>query len=184
MSLVFITGNENKAKYFQRFIRVKFERRDIDLKEIQSLDLKEIIKFKVFEAYGIVGLPVIVEDVSLELESLGNLPGTFVKFFLKAIGAGGLCDLLKDKSKNATARCSIGYYNGDIFKTFEGLLNGKISEKPSCENSGFGWDSIFIPEGFDITRAQMNEEDYEYTYLKLRRLDLLEDFLMSEMNMR
>ena len=43
--------------------------------------------------------------------------------------------------------------------------------------NGYGWDEIFIPEGYDITRAEMTDEDDKKTYLKMKRLDLLRDFL-------
>lgn len=46
----------------------------LDLDEIQSLDLREVIEHKVRQAHEKCGKPVLVEDVSLVFEDLGGLP--------------------------------------------------------------------------------------------------------------
>ena len=178
MDVILITGNKNKAEYFRKLLGIDIEYVDIDLDEIQSLDLREVIRHKVIQAYNIVNKPVIVEDVSLEFEEFGKLPGTFIKFFLQELSIQNICNLLNDKSRKAIARCIVGYYDGKNIKMFEGELPGKIPESPTGE-MGFGWDKIFIPDGYNITRAEMNEEDDKKTYLKLKRLDLLKEFLES-----
>jgi len=45
--------------------------------------------------------------------------------------------------------------------------------------NGYGWDSIFIPEGYNITRASMNEADDQKTYLQIKPLEKVKDFLTS-----
>ncbi len=55
---------------------------NVELDEIQSLDLQTIVKHKAQQAYEIVKGPVLVEDVSLEFNALGKLPGTFISFQL------------------------------------------------------------------------------------------------------
>lgn len=62
---MFITGNQNKADYLSRYLGFHVEHRKIDLDEIQSLNLNEIVEHKVRQAYEKVQGPVIVEDVSL-----------------------------------------------------------------------------------------------------------------------
>ena len=47
--------------------------------------------------------------------------------------------------------------NGNIVKTAEGICEGAISEKVSG-TSGFGYDPIFIPMGFDLTFGELSEE--------------------------
>jgi non-canonical purine NTP pyrophosphatase (RdgB/HAM1 family) len=61
--------------------------------------------------------------------------------------------------RSAVAVVNIGYYDGEDLKVFKAELQGKIAEKPSG-NGGFGWDPIFIPEGFDKTRSELTEADY------------------------
>ena len=73
-SITFITGNQKKADYLAKYLGFPIEHEKINLDELQSLDLREIVEHKVKQAYTKVGKPVIVEDVSLEFLALGKLP--------------------------------------------------------------------------------------------------------------
>ncbi|MFA6383501.1 MAG: non-canonical purine NTP pyrophosphatase, partial [Parcubacteria group bacterium] len=81
--ITFITGNQSKADYLANYLGLPIDHVKIDLDEIQSLDLKEIVTHKVRQAYQKVKKPVIVEDVSLEFKALGGLPGPFIRFFVE-----------------------------------------------------------------------------------------------------
>lgn len=174
--LTFITGNQNKADYLSRYLGFPVEHTKIDLDEIQSLDLKQIVEHKVKQAYEKVQGPVIVEDVSLEFEALGRLPGPFIRFFVDEVPFDVICSMLDGKIRNATARCVFGYYDGQKIKLFEGKLDGKIAETPAGEN-GYGWDKIFIPDGYTATRAELSEEDDRKTYLQMKPFADLKQFL-------
>lgn len=76
---VFITGNQKKADYLSKYLGHTIDHVKVDLDEIQSLDLKEVVRHKMRQAYEKVGRPVLVEDVSLEFSALGKLPGTFIR---------------------------------------------------------------------------------------------------------
>jgi predicted subunit of tRNA(5-methylaminomethyl-2-thiouridylate) methyltransferase len=73
-SITFITGNQKKADYLAKYLGFPIEHIKLDLDEIQSLSLAEIVEHKAKQAYTKVGKPVIVEDVSLEFSVLGRLP--------------------------------------------------------------------------------------------------------------
>ncbi len=177
-NITFITGNQKKADYLAEYLGFPIDHMKLDLDEIQSLDLKEIVKHKVRQAYEKVKKPVLVEDVSLEFTALGRLPGPFIKFFLEEMSAQDICSLLENKDKKALARCIFGYYDGNKEAYFEGSMNGIIAGKPAG-TGGFGWDTIFIPEGFDITRAELSKEDYQKTYLRIKRIEEVKRFLTS-----
>lgn len=177
--ITFITGNQNKADYLANFLGFPVAHVKIDLDEIQSLDLKTIVEHKVKQAYAKIKKPVIVEDVSLEFEALGKLPGPFIRFFVEEVPFEALCSLLNGKSRKATARCVFGYYDGKTLKMLEGKLKGEIAKKPSGKN-GYGWDRIFIPEGYSVTRAALSKEDDRKTYLKIKPLAKLKKFLSEE----
>src|SRR3989344_1261418 len=162
--VTFITGNQNKADYLARFLGFPVEHQKLDLDELQSLDLKEIVEHKVKQAFEQIRKPVIVEDVSLEFSALGRLPGTFIRFFVDEMPFETICSLLDGKDRKAIARCVFGYYDGEYLELFEGSMIGKIAEVPAGKN-GFGWDRLFIPEGYTMTRAEMGEEDDRKTYL-------------------
>lgn len=153
MKVTFITGNQKKADYLANFLGFTVEHKKLDLDEIQSLDLKEIVGHKVRQAYNQIKSPIIVEDVSLEFTARGRLPGPFIKWFIEEVDFEKICSILDGKDRGAVARCVFGYFDGKTLKTFEGSLPGKIADKPAGEN-GHGWDKIFIPQGYTITRAE------------------------------
>lgn len=92
--ITFITGNQKKADYLAKYIGLPIVHRKINLDELQSLDLREIVEHKVKQAYEIIKTPVIVEDVSLEFLALGKLPGPFIKFFVEQMPLETVCSLL------------------------------------------------------------------------------------------
>jgi len=64
-NITYITGNQHKADYLANYLGHPIEYQKIDLDEIQSLDLRKIVKHKVRQAYDIIKKPVVVEDTSL-----------------------------------------------------------------------------------------------------------------------
>lgn len=178
-NVTFITGNQNKADYLAKYLGVPVEHHKLDLDELQSVELSVIVEHKVRQAYEILRTPVIVEDVSLEFSALGRLPGPFIKWFLEELDFQTICNLLDGKDRSATGRCMFGYYDGKELRFFEGSLNGKIATGPRGKD-GYGWDKIFIPEGYNVTRAELSEDDYEKVYSVIRPLKQLKEFLQSE----
>jgi non-canonical purine NTP pyrophosphatase (RdgB/HAM1 family) len=176
VDVTFITGNSKKAEYLSKLLGLKIKHQKVDLDELQSLDLKEIVEHKVRQAYEIVKAPVLVEDVSLEFNSLNGLPGTFIKFFVENLDFKKICNLISDEDRSAVAKCTFGYFDGVEVKFFEGSLVGKISEEARGEN-GYGWDKIFIPDGYEITRAEMTEEENLQSYLKVKPIEQVKFFL-------
>lgn len=174
-TITFITGNQKKADYLEKYLGFPVKHTKIDLDEIQSLDLNEIVTHKVKQAFDIVQGPVIIEDVSLEFEALNGLPGPFIRFFVDNVPFKTICSMIDGKSRNAIAKSVFGYYDGKKLKLFEGRLDGRIAEVPAGKN-GYGWDKLFIPEGYDVTRASLDEVDDQKTYLKLKPFEELKEF--------
>lgn len=162
--VVFITGNQFKADYFAKLMGLPIEHQKVDLDELQSLDLHEIVEHKVRQAYDVVKKPVIVEDVSLEFTALGGLPGPFIKFFIEHTGLEECCRMLDGfADRSATIRCTFGYYDGQRLELFDQAMPGRISDHPRGE-SGWGFDKYFIADGTDITRGEMTPAENERTY--------------------
>lgn len=176
---VFITGNQNKADYLARTLGIELEHQKIELDEIQSTDLHEIVEHKVKQAFTLIGRPVLVEDVSLGFKALGGLPGPFVKFFVDAPdGLEKMCRMLDSfENRGARAECVFGYYDGTNLQLFEGGLSGTIAKKPRGEN-GYGWDKIFEPEGYGgKTRAELTPDGDAATYATIKPFAALRKFL-------
>jgi len=168
MTIYFITGNENKFKEANEILNTNLEQIDIDLTEIQELDAKAVIRAKLLEATKLTNKSsFIIEDTSLYFEGLNNMPGPLIKWFLKSVGNEGLYKMAKTfNNYKATATTYIGYLQEDEIKFFKGEIKGTIVE-PQGEN-GFGWDKIFVPEGFNKTFAQMTDD--EKNSLSMRKL--------------
>src|SRR5664279_2537194 len=159
-----ITGNQSKADYMSRQLGVQLDHQKVDLDELQSTDLHVIVEHKLRQAYEICQAPVLVEDVSLVFNALGELPGPYIKWFVEKAGDMVCCRMLDGfDDRSAVIRCTFGYYDGESMEFFDSELPGHIATEPKGEN-GFGFDKFFINEGLDITRAEMTQEENERTY--------------------
>ncbi len=162
---IFVTGNTDKVKMLEKFLGQEVKHHNLDLTEIQSLDSYEVTKQKALEAYRVLNQPVLVDDVSLSIAALGGLPGTFVKFFLKAVEGVGICKMVDAyKDRSATAGLIFVLYDGTNFHRFDAAMEGTISDKPRGDTTKLtkmGWNPIFIPEGQPKTIAEMSEDQLE-----------------------
>lgn len=182
MGITFVTGNQHKADNMARFLGFDIDHQKLDLDELQSTKLEEIIEHKVRQAYELLKRPVIVDDISMGLREISNLPGPFVKFFLQVPdGAEKICRLADGlKSRNADAHCVIGYFDGQKLEIFKGSITGVIAMHPAGDK-GYGWDGIFCPDGYGgRTRAELTEEEYEEVYRQIRPLEELKAFLTNK----
>jgi inosine triphosphate pyrophosphatase len=178
-SIVFITGNQNKADFLAKWLGHPVKHHKLDLDELQSLDLHEIVEHKVRQAYDLLKTPVLVEDASLRFAAMGRLPGPFVKWFIEEMGYDGLLRLaLSLPSQEAHGRVCYGYYDGKTLRLFDGEMHGRIAKEPRG-SGGFGFDPIFINDGYNITRAEMAEADYTKTSYRTDALTKLKPFLAS-----
>lgn len=175
--ITFITSNPAKAEQLGRHLNFPLLHKKIDLDEIQSLDLEEIIQHKVKEAYKHVESPVLVEDTSLTFHALGKLPGPLAKWFLQELDNDGLCRLLDTYSdRSATAEVLFCLYDGAESMTFHGSIRGSIAKSPRGDR-GFGWDPIFIPEGWEKTWGEMTIDEQKETSMRRIALKKLEEYL-------
>lgn len=109
----------------------------------------------------------LADDSGLEVEALNNAPGVFSARF----GGSDLTDAqrtqkllakvnqTKNKERRARFICVIALANplGEIVHKTNGICYGHLSVT-AAGTSGFGYDSIFIPENFELTFAQLSEE--------------------------
>ncbi|MBN1275474.1 non-canonical purine NTP pyrophosphatase [Candidatus Woesearchaeota archaeon] len=157
MTLYFITGNDDKYAEVKALLP-EVERLDLDLPEVQSLDPRAVIRAKLFAAHEQHEGSFIVEDTSLSVAGLGGLPGPFIKWFLEAMSLERFAEIaVASQDPSAEAMVCIGYLaEGDEPVFFEGVLKGEVVF-PRGER-GFGWDKVFVPEGFDETFGEMAPE--------------------------
>jgi len=145
----------NKFKEVNEMLDAHIVMIKLDLPELQGTP-QEIIVAKAKEAARLLGDTVIVEDSCLCFNALNGLPGPYIKWFLERVGTKGLYDILSGfDDKSGYGICTFGYCEpGKEPFVFEGRTDGTIVA-PRGEK-GFGWDSIFRPQGYQQTYAEMD----------------------------
>lgn len=115
-------------------------------------------------AYAHTGLPSMADDSGIAVEILGGSPGIF-----SARWAGGrdnvanrqllLAQLADVAEENRAAAfvCTIALVGPDGEASFTGIWAGRVATEEHGEH-GFGYDPVFIPEGFEVTAAQLEPE--------------------------
>lgn len=158
-NLIFVTGSRSKLLEAERILGRSIKQRELDLPEIQTVEVEDVVEKKAQAAYELVGgVPVIVEDTGLYIECWKGLPGALIRWFVETVEPKGICQMLnKFPNRLATAKSVIAKYDGSL-QIYTGETKGKISLAPRGEN-GFGWDTIFIPEGETRTFAEMSPEE-------------------------
>jgi XTP/dITP diphosphohydrolase len=157
--LILVSSNPNKGIEAERILGVPLLRVSISLPEIQAQTVEEITRYKLEVArtkgYG----QLIVEDVSLGFDELGNFPGPYVRWLLEAAGGKGLAAIAYAlNNRAARAQCCVGFWDGRDSKVFHGETDGEILVQPRGEQK-FGWDAWFQPAGSKKTFAEMNAEE-------------------------
>ena len=111
------------------------------------------------------GLPAIADDSGLIVQALGDEPGVYTSTF----GGIGLsdsdrCRYLLQKLKSAEQRnakfvCTIVcvFPDGDVISA-QGECRGRIADTPAG-SGGFGYDPVFIADGFSKTMAELSPEE-------------------------
>ena len=135
----------------------------IDIEETGTT-FEENAFIKAKYVYDKFKIPTIADDSGLVVEQLNGEPGVY-----SARYAGVQCDdhannkKLLEELKNypephhAKFVCAAVYYNGKEKVKAIGEIHGKIIDKERGKN-GFGYDPLFIPEGYSVTSAELEPE--------------------------
>jgi XTP/dITP diphosphohydrolase len=179
MELVFVTNNNDKLKEINNLLGDSFilkSLKDLGFKdEIPEIypTLEQNASAKAFYIYERFSVDCFADDTGLEVFSLNNQPGVFSGRFaeldkkekfrnkqeLSEANIDKLLKLLKDiDSRKARFRTVISLLIKGKETLFEGVINGEIIRERRGEN-GFGYDPVFIPEGFSQTFAEMTMDE-------------------------
>jgi non-canonical purine NTP pyrophosphatase (RdgB/HAM1 family) len=156
---VLVTGNPSKLAEARRICGGGLDAVEMELPEIQSLDLHEVLRAKGREAFRRLSRPVVVEETGLELAALNGFPGPLVKWMLEAVGAEGIARTASALGDTrAVARCALLYLDDRHEVDAEGTTEGELVAAPRGDG-GFGWDSVFLPHGESRTYGEMSPAD-------------------------
>lgn len=167
--ICFATNNAHKLEEVQAIMPPQFE--IVSLKEIgcfsplpenqRTIEGNALEKARhVFDQFGI---NCFADDTGLEVDALNGEPGVDTAHYAGPERSDQknmalLLDNLKGKS-NRKARFKTVFalfWEGEMY-SFEGIVDGRIAESAKG-NQGFGYDPIFIPEGFDQTFAELGPD--------------------------
>ena len=188
MKLVFATNNKHKLEEVRAIVGDRVEilsLNDIDCHDdipetADTLQGNALIKAHyIYEKYNV---DCFADDTGLEVEALNGEPGVY-----SARYAGEECDsqanmrkllenLTGENNRNAQFRTVIALIIKGEEKLFNGIVKGKISHE-KMGNSGFGYDPIFIPEGFSQSFAQMSSEMKNSISHRYRATEQLSNYL-------
>ncbi|HEY6930374.1 MAG TPA: non-canonical purine NTP pyrophosphatase [Thermoanaerobaculia bacterium] len=169
---VFVTGRPEKAAEAGR-LGYQLESIPLDLAELQALDPGDVVEAKARAAYERLSRPVIVEDSGLEIHVWHRFPGALVKWLERSAGVEALARMLDPfGQRSATATCVVAYYDGADLISGRGEVTGSIAAAPRG-SGGFGWDSVFVPEGNSRTFAEMSGEEKDRVSHRRRAWDSL-----------
>ena len=168
--LVFATNNAHKLEEVAAILGEKielFSLNDIgchtDIPETAAtLEGNALLKSSfIFKNYG---LDCFAEDTGLEVEALDGAPGVYSARYAGGEGHDSQANMLKilhdlegKKNRKAQFRTAISLILDGKEYLFEGVIKGEII-KEKRGDSGFGYDPIFKPEGYDKTFAELGND--------------------------
>ncbi len=180
MNMTFLTGNENKLREAEGILELKLKHHNLDLDEIQSLDPKTVAHHKVLQAWSILQEPVFTMDQSVYISCLNNFPGPLIKWFWETVTLEKICDMAEHFQDNKIyTETTLTYYDGTEVVYFSDRIHGHIPSKPKGQ-LGWGWDSIFIPEGFEKTYAEIDPSEVIHIRTHTKPLKQLKEFLSKK----
>src|SRR3954468_20698152 len=145
--LILVSSNPNKAIEAERILGMPLLRVSLSLPEIQAATVEDITRYKLEVARTKGYARLVVEDVSLGFDELGNFPGPYVRWLLEAAGGKGLAAIAYAlNNRTALAQCCVAYWDGGEGKVFTGQCRGEILVEPRGKQ-GVGWDAWFKPNG-------------------------------------
>jgi len=139
---------------------------DLDEPEETGTTFAENAELKAREASMASGLPALADDSGLVVPALGGQPGIYsarwagpekdFRAAMEKVEAAVQAANTEDRSAYFVCVLALAWPDGHI-ETFEGRVHGSLVWPPRGER-GFGYDPVFVPEGFDMTFGEMEPQ--------------------------
>lgn len=192
--IVFATNNQHKLQEIREILSPEFE--IVSLKEIgchedipetgNTLEENALQKARyVSERYHI---SCFADDTGLEVEALGGAPGVHSARYAEGTDHDSEANMTKllqelEGKENRQARfrtvialIELGEDETENVHLFEGIVKGHISTERQG-NEGFGYDPIFVPEGYEKSFAALGETIKNHISHRARAVKKLADYL-------
>jgi XTP/dITP diphosphohydrolase len=194
IELLFATRNANKTAEIRKILGPQFQVNDLaDHPEIphiaetgKTFEDNAILK-AVTVSKHIPGF-VVADDSGLEVDALGGAPGVYSARYAgpdasdnekieKLLEHLGRVRASKD-ARRARFHCVLALARkGEVLGMFEGVVEGQIADRPRGSH-GFGYDPIFIPNGFQRTFGELEPAEKNQLSHRARALEKLGAFLI------
>ncbi|UDQ97599.1 RdgB/HAM1 family non-canonical purine NTP pyrophosphatase [Lentisphaerota bacterium WC36G] len=191
--IVAATKNDHKLEELKKMIG------DIDNCEIVSLNeypnypdveetgttFEENAALKALAACQYCDVPAFADDSGLCVEALDGAPGVYSARYAPTDPEriAKLLEALKgETNRKAKFVCAISIASmGEVIETFIGEVHGVIIDEPRG-NNGFGYDPIFVPEGYDKTFAELSDEEKNKISHRAKAMEAAMEFIDEEMS--
>ncbi|WP_221658689.1 non-canonical purine NTP diphosphatase [Bacteroides salyersiae] len=189
-TLVFATNNLHKLKEVSAILKDKIELLSLndinchtDIPETaDTLEGNALLKAQFIHAHYEINC--FADDTGLEVEVLNGRPGVYSARYAGDAhnSEANMLKLLQDmegkENRRAQFRTVISLILDENTYQFEGIIKGRIIEEKRGL-SGFGYDPIFIPEGYDETFAELGDEIKNKISHRAQAVNKLCKFLFS-----
>lgn len=189
--LVVATNNAHKLEEIAAILGNEMEL--LSLKDIQCFDdipetadtLEGNARQKAEYIYRKYGMDCFADDTGLEVESLNGAPGVFSARYAgdghdSEANMQKLLQELKGKdNRKAQFRTAICLMMEGKEYLFEGIVKGEIIEEKRG-GAGFGYDPIFMPEGYELTFAELGNDIKNTISHRARAVEALCNFLKQK----
>lgn len=157
-AISFVTSNDNKFREAESILKefgVNIAHVRISYPEIRNDGVEEVSADSARHLSKELGPSFFVEDTGLFIEALNGFPGAYSAWALKKIGMAGILKLLEgEANRRAVFKTAVALYDGELH-VFTGESKGSIALGPKGK-SGFGYDPIFVPEGYSQSFAELD----------------------------
>jgi XTP/dITP diphosphohydrolase len=192
--LLIATNNGGKAVEIANVLR------NLDLTFISLRDFKDVVEIaetgETYEhnarlkAEGYArqfGLLTLADDSGLEVAALNGAPGVVSARYAGLGASDGDCiqrllseistQVSMDRSARFVSVVALAHPKEGLLRLERGICEGKIIEVPRG-NNGFGYDPIFVPDGFDLTFGELSATTKDVISHRARALQSMREFLM------
>ena len=198
LQILAATTNKHKIQEFQSMLDVSADSGRVSIISPDTIkDFPEIVengatfeenaRIKASQAARYADMAAFADDSGLEVAALGGAPGIYSARYAgeNATYPEKMAKILKELENASDRRarfvCVIALaYRGDIVETFRGEVTGRIAPEPRG-TEGFGYDPIFIPDGYDKTFGELGEEIKSRISHRARAFALAADFVHREL---
>jgi len=169
-TLLIGTGNQGKLREIRKIlVDIPFVLRDASAIDSPPEDGDSYASNAINKAQyyaNATGVLALADDSGLEVEALGGAPGIFSARYAGDEASDAdrrallVSELANSENKNRRARfvcvVAIAAPNHEVLNVFEGFCEGEIALAPRG-SGGFGYDPLFVPDGYDLTFAELPE---------------------------